>query len=201
MRVKLKKQFAFALLALVLCVPVRAELFGPWNVTLDVPRGGLPPAATDSPPYNGTSTGGPGGLDSFLQDYTLTLTFQGTDVSTIRGALTLYELPGTPVQSIDLSTGFTTSDNLTYSATFGSSSALAGYNPNTTWTLDLFDSRGAGPENTLLSWQLHITAVPEPSEAALVILGGAWLLGSCCRRDWAGKLLRRPSPSFPSIAS
>jgi hypothetical protein len=197
MRVKLKKQFAVALLALALCVPVHAELFGPWTLSLDIPRGGLPPVATDTPPYNGTATGGPGGLGSLLESYTLTLTFQGTDVSTISGALTLYELSGTPSQSIDLGSGFTTSDDFTYSTTFGPSSTLAGYDPNTTWTLDLFDGREAGPENTLLSWQLQVTAVPEPSTAVLGILGGALLLGSCCRRDRARKLFRR---LFPSLA-
>lgn len=188
---KLKKQFAYALLALVLCVSARAELFGPWTLSLDIPRGGLPPASTDTPLFNGTSTGGPGGLGPLLQSYTLTLTFQGTEVSTIGGALTLYELSGTPSQIIDLGSGFTSGDNLTYSATFGPSSTLAGYDPNTTWTLDLFDSREAGPENMLMSWQLQVAAVPEPSEVALGILGGALLLGSSRGREWARKLVRR----------
>jgi hypothetical protein len=191
MRVKLKKSFALALLALAMCASARADFFGPWTVNLDVPRGGFPPTFADTPPYNGTSLGGPGGLDSVLQSYTLTLTFQDTGVSTISGALTLSQLDGTPSQSIDLSSGFTSSDGLTFSETFDNSSALAGYDPNTEWTLDLYDSRDAGPENTLQSWQLTITAVPEPSAGALGILGGAFLAVRSCRREWARKLLRR----------
>ena len=190
----IKKLFASALLALALSAPVRAELFGPWTISLDVPRGGLPPVSTDTPPFDGTSAGGPGGLNSVLQSYTLTLTFLSSDVSSIGGALTLSQLPGTPSQIIDLSTGFTSSDGLSYSETFGPTSDLAGYDPNTEWTLDLFDSRDSGPQNTVLSWDVSITAVPEPSALALGLCGGVLLLGGRCRRDWVRKLFRRSAP-------
>ena len=191
MRVKLEKSFALVLLALTMCVPVRADLFGPWTVNMDVPRSGSLPNYTDTLPYDGTSLGGPGGVASILQSYTPTLTFQGSDVWTISGALTLSQLAGTPSRSIDLSSGFTSSDGYTYSETFDSSSTLAGYDPNTEWTLDLFDGRDAGPENALLSWQVQVTSVPEPSTVTLGLLGGAFLVGSCCRGEWARKLFRR----------
>jgi hypothetical protein len=190
--VMMKKQFALALLALVLCVPVHAELFGPWNVSLDIPRGGFPPVFTDTPVFDGTSAGGPGGLLSELDTYTLTLTFAGSDVSAISGALTLSQLPGTPSQAIDLSSGWLATDGgLTYSQTFGPSSALSGYDPNTEWTLDLFDGRDSGPENTLLTWEVQITAVPEPSALALALCGSTVLLGSRRGRDWARNFVRR----------
>jgi hypothetical protein len=176
-----KKPVLLALVLIALCASARADAFGPWSVSLDVPKGDFP-INTDTPAYDGTSTGGPGGLGYFIQDYTLTLTFQGSDVATMGGALTLPLLPSTPAQTINLN-DFTliASDNYTYQQTFGLASPLAGSSPNTQWTLDLFDTGDSGLDNTLLSWQLGITAVPEPSAAGLGLLAGALLLGRRCR--------------------
>ncbi len=60
-------------------------------------------------------------------------------------------------------------------------SAFNGLDPNGTWTLFVADVSG-GDANTLVSWELEITAVPEPTIWALGIFGGVWLTVSGVRR-------------------
>jgi hypothetical protein len=55
---------------------------------------------------------------------------------------------------------------------------FAGYNdmnPNGTWTL-FFADMSAGAQSTVVSWELDITAVPEPANIALGVFGGLFLL-------------------------
>ena len=61
--------------------------------------------------------------------------------------------------------------------TFG---GLNGLNPNGTWTL-FFADMSAGAESTVVSWELDITAVPEPANLALGIFGGLFVLAGICR--------------------
>ncbi len=48
---------------------------------------------------------------------------------------------------------------------------LIGSNPTGTWTLFFADLSG-GKQSTLVSWQLDVTAVPEPANTALAIFAG-----------------------------
>lgn len=65
--------------------------------------------------------------------------------------------------------------DVTFTAPFASS------NPNNIWALNLWDNNTSGIENSLVSWSLDITAVPEPVNVALGIFAGVFLLGSLCR--------------------
>ena len=53
----------------------------------------------------------------------------------------------------------------------GDFTSFNGLNPNGTWTLFLADTSG-GNLNSLTSWSLDVTAVPEPITVALGIFGG-----------------------------
>ena len=53
--------------------------------------------------------------------------------------------------------------------------SLNGNDPNGTWTLFLADLSAGGQAN-LISWQLDITAIPEPAATTLAALGGLALL-------------------------
>ena len=67
--------------------------------------------------------------------------------------------------------------------TFGS--AFSGVNPNGNWTLFFADMAGGGGTATLNSWSLDITAVPEPVNVALGILGGFGVVGAVGRGLWS----------------
>ena len=51
-----------------------------------------------------------------------------------------------------------------------------GLNPNSTWSLVLWDNSTSGIENGLVGWSLDITAVPEPVNVALGIFAGVFLV-------------------------
>jgi subtilisin-like proprotein convertase family protein len=55
-------------------------------------------------------------------------------------------------------------------------SAFNGLDPNGGWTLFVADLSG-GDQSLLVSWELDITAVPEPTTVALGIFGGLLALG------------------------
>src|ERR1035437_3050659 len=68
--------------------------------------------------------------------------------------------------------------------TFGS---YTGLNPNGTWTLFLADL-SAGAQSQLVSWNLDITAVPEPVNVALGIFAGVFLVITLARSQQMRKL-------------
>ena len=74
--------------------------------------------------------------------------------------------------------------------TFGS---YTGMNPNGTWTLFLADL-SAGAQSQLISWELDITAVPEPVNVALGIFAGVFLVITLARSQQVRKLLD-PAPA------
>jgi subtilisin-like proprotein convertase family protein len=59
-------------------------------------------------------------------------------------------------------------------------SAFNGLDPNGGWTLFVADVSG-GDQSTLVSWELDITAVPEPTTVALGVFGGLLALGGGLR--------------------
>jgi subtilisin-like proprotein convertase family protein len=59
-------------------------------------------------------------------------------------------------------------------------SAFNGLDPNGSWTLFIADLVG-GDQSTLVSWELDITAVPEPTTVALGIFGGLLAAGAGLR--------------------
>ena len=68
-----------------------------------------------------------------------------------------------------------------------------GLNPNGTWTLFIADL-SAGAQSQLVSWELDITAVPEPVNVALGIFAGVFLVITLARRQQVRKLLD-PAPA------
>lgn len=66
---------------------------------------------------------------------------------------------------------------ISYSADGGSLASFNGSNPNGTWTLFFADMSGGGGTSTINGWSLDVTAVPEPVNIALGVLGGVFLTG------------------------
>ena len=62
-----------------------------------------------------------------------------------------------------------------------------GLNPNGTWTLFIADL-SAGAQSQLISWELDITAVPEPVNVALGIFAGVFLVVTFARSQQVRKL-------------
>src|ERR1035438_6210831 len=78
-------------------------------------------------------------------------------------------------------------------STFDSASRVSfgsynGMNPNGTWTLFIADL-SAGGQSQLVSWELDITAVPEPVNVALGIFAGVFLAVTLVSRVRVRKLL------------
>jgi hypothetical protein len=62
--------------------------------------------------------------------------------------------------------------------------------PNGTWTLFFADMSGGGGQSTLNSWELAISTVPEPVEAALALMAGLFLVVRLCRSACVLKVIR-----------
>lgn len=102
---------------------------------------------------------------------TLTFTLSGGFGTDLTGYLRAGNLESSP--SFDLTSylnGISLVPNTptTYNVNVGSS--FIGINPNTTWTL-FFADQGAGGTTSFSGWSLDISAVPEPTEAALGLFG------------------------------
>jgi hypothetical protein len=63
-------------------------------------------------------------------------------------------------------------------------------NPNGVWTLFIADVSGGGGQSVLNSWELDITAVPEPVNWALGCFAGLALAGGLCRMERVRALFR-----------
>jgi subtilisin-like proprotein convertase family protein len=59
--------------------------------------------------------------------------------------------------------------------------SLLGSDPNGTWTLVFSDWVTSGDPSTLGSWSLNLTVIPEPTNIALGILEGSFLLWQAVR--------------------
>jgi hypothetical protein len=124
------------------------------------------------------------GLGSSISDVILTVHLSGSAIDDLSGYLRLGNLAGSP--SVDLAAYLTPGHNdFTVDLT-----AFNSLNPNNTWTL-FFADTSAGGENTLVSWSLDITAVPEPANVALGVFAGVLVLTGVARKVRARKLVRR----------
>ena len=68
--------------------------------------------------------------------------------------------------------------------------ALNGLNPNGSWVLFLADLSGGG-QSTITSWDLDITAVPEPANVAMGTFAGVFVLVGLCRSARVREFLQR----------
>ena len=66
---------------------------------------------------------------------------------------------------------------MTFSGSSGSpGTGFTGLDPNSTWSLALWDTSAGGIENGLAGWSLNVTAVPEPVNVALGVFAVVALL-------------------------
>lgn len=99
--------------------------------------------------------------------------------------ITLSDAAGTGIQSA------TQTENMPLTGTYQGVGSLAAFNggpANGTWTLYVQDL-SPGASGTLEGWDLDITAVPEPVNTALGIVGGIGLLAGL--RRWCRERRRR----------
>ena len=64
----------------------------------------------------------------------------------------------------------------------GTLSSFANINPSGNWTLIFSDASTGGGQSTVTSWNMDITAVPEPVNVALGLLGGLSMVVVAARR-------------------
>ena len=114
------------------------------------------------------------GLGSSISDVVLTVHLSGSAIDDLTGYLRLGNLVGSP--SVDLASYLTPGNN-DFTVNLTDFNSL---NPNSTWTL-FFADTSSGGENTLASWSLNITAVPEPANVALGIFAGVLVLAGLAR--------------------
>ena len=122
------------------------------------------------------------GIPSSISSVELVLTFYNNlslsgNSSGIQGLLTLGTLSDSPYVSFYPTATSTSGTERIYDVTFPGSSGSSGtgfngLNPNSTWSLVLWDNSKSGIENGLNGWSLDITAVPEPVNVALGIFAG-----------------------------
>lgn len=149
-----------------------------------IPQGGLVLSAEQS------VSGATGSITSV--ELILTFNDSASLGGNIQGSLNLGTGAGSPSVSFIPSATSSSGAERIYDATF---SGLNGDNPNVTWTLVLWDTSSSGMENGLVGWTLDLntTAVPEPVNAALAVLGVGFVVGGGIRwcRRFCSRFLRR----------
>jgi hypothetical protein len=96
----------------------------------------------------------------------------------IQGHLNLGTGTGDPFVNFYPDVTRTSAGNRIYDVTWSTAptTGFNGLDPNNTWALVLWDNSTSGIENSLVSWSLNITAVPEPVTVALGIFAGVFLV-------------------------
>jgi hypothetical protein len=125
-----------------------------------------------------TATGGGNSFGYSDTGFNITLGSTGSDVHFYgagspsfngNGQLTgTYQVDGRTIDPNSAPGAFDSASRVTFAG-------YNGMNPNGTWTL-FFADMSAGAQSTVESWELDITAVPEPANIALGVFGGLFLL-------------------------
>lgn len=126
-----------------------------------------------------TATGGGSSFGYSDTGFNITLSSTGTDVHFYganspsfngSGQLTgTWQVDGRAIDPNSSPGDFDSASRVTFSG-------YNGMNPNGNWTL-FFADVSAGAQSTVVSWELDITAVPEPADIALGVFGGLFLMG------------------------
>jgi hypothetical protein len=126
------------------------------------------------------------GIASSISSIELVLTFYNNlslsgNSSGIQGLLTLGTATDSPFVSFSPTATSSSGTERIYDVTFPGSSGspgtgFNGLNPNSTWSLVLWDNSTSGVGNGLVGWTLDVTAVPEPVNVALGIFAGVFLV-------------------------
>jgi hypothetical protein len=138
------------------------------------------------------------GIASSISSIELVLTFYNNislsgNSSGIQGLLTLGTASDSSFVSFYPTATSSSGTEAIYDVTFSGSSGTGfnGLNPNSTWSLALWDNSTSGVENGLAGWTLDVTAVPEPVNVALGIFAGVFLVAIPVRSKWVRNRVRR----------
>ena len=123
------------------------------------------------------------GLGTSISDVVLTVHLSGAFVDDLTGYIRLGNLSTSPSVSLN---SYLTPNNNDFSVDLTSFNSL---NPNNTWSL-FFADTSSGGEESLTSWSLNITAVPEPASVALGIFAGVFVVAGLYRRLRSRSLTR-----------
>jgi hypothetical protein len=125
-----------------------------------------------------TGTGGGNSFGYSASGFNITLSSTGNDVHFYganspsfngNGQLTgAWQVDGRAIDPNSSPGDFDSASRVTFSG-------YNGMNPNGAWTL-FFADVSSGAQSTVVSWELDITAVPEPANIALGVFGGLFLL-------------------------
>ena len=154
----MNRALALTAVLLALCVSAHGAVFtyaGPFANSGVIP---------DNDPIGLTDAHAISGLASSISDVVLTVHLSGSFITDLSGYIRLGNLTGSPTVDLSPTLALGSGDFTLDLAAFNS------LNPNNTWTIFFADTVPAG-ENSLTSWSLNITAVPEPVNTALIVLG------------------------------
>src|SRR6266567_2554761 len=162
------KGFAVGVFAALLCLSAQGALY---TFSGSFQNSGV---ISDNNPIGLTDAHTLSGLTTTSRDIILTVNLSGASISDLTGYIRLGNLASSPFVNLDQ---YLTDGTTSFSVDLAS---LRSLDPNNTWTL-FFADTSPGIENSLVSWSLDITAVPEPMEWALIIFFGlfAGLRGFC----------------------
>ena len=174
----MKGQAAAMMLGLGICVSAQAAL---WTFN-SVKDPSLPGMVPDNNPIGFTDAQVISGENSFISSVEFTLTVSGGYDLDLAGYLRLGNTGSSPYYAINLgSPTYSDGENNVY--VYPLTSPFYNLDPNDTWTLFLAD-QSPGGEDSVVSWSLDITSVPEPVDMALVMLAGLAGLWWCLRACW-----------------
>jgi hypothetical protein len=177
MKTPLKTTFSLVLLGIALCGSARGALYhfdGPTSGDAGAGAGVI--AARNSVPLVNIES--ISGIAPTITDTILTVHLGTSDgLSDIQGLLRLGDTSGSHYITF-------TPTSTSYVLDFSDFNTL---NPNDNWTLSLANPSGAF-DNSLVSWSLDITAVPEPVNVALGIFAGVFMVVG------VAKSMRKRSP-------
>ena len=112
--------------------------------------------------------------------FNVALSSTGTDVHSVNaGGAQLtgsYQVDGRAISPLSSPASFDSASRVDFSV-------YNNLNPNGVWTLFIADVSGGGGTSQLTSWELDITAVPEPVNCALGAFAGLALAGGLCRSE------------------
>src|SRR5439155_26998021 len=114
------------------------------------------------------------GTTTTSRDISLTVNLSGASISDMTCYIRLGNLASSPFVSLDQ---YLTDGTASFSVDLA---GLRSYDPNNTWTLFFADTT-SGIENSLVSWSLDITAVPEPTNVGLGLFAAVFGVGALWR--------------------
>jgi hypothetical protein len=154
---------AAGMLGLSLCWPAPAALYTSFSGGF-ANNGAGAGVIPDNNPVGLADARSLSGLGSSIVEVVLTVQLSGSAIEDLRGYLRLGDTLSSPSVSLN---PYLTPNNNNFTVPLAS---FAGYNPNNSWTL-FFADVDIGSQNSLTSWSLEVSAVPEPVNVALGLFG------------------------------